>query len=195
MNGEIEIWNAAVSVCPAVVRRCTDVSQVRAAVGQARAAGLPLSVLGGGHDCTGRAVRDGGLVIDLRRMRGVEVNGNVATVGGGATAADVIAAAAATGQSAATGTVGAVGMAGLTLGGGYGPLTGIAGLAADNLLSAEVILADGTAVTASDTSDPDLRWALRGGGGNFGVVTSIQILLHPVVEGLLDASALEHWGH
>ncbi len=180
MDQKLEIWNAAVSVRPAEVRRCADASQVSMAVGQARADGLSLSVLGGGHDWTGRAVREGGLVIDLRGMRAVKISGDVATVGGGATAAGLIAAAAATGQSAATGTVGAVGMAGLTLGGGYGPLCGVAGLAADNLLSAEVVLADGTTVTASDASEPDLLWALRGGGGNFGVVTSMRVRLHPI---------------
>ena len=180
MDGQLEIWNAAVPLRPAAVRRCGDAGQVSTAVRRARADGLPLSVLGGGHDWAGRAVREGGLVIDLRGMRDVEISGDVATVGGGATAADLIAAAAATGRSAATGTVGAVGMAGLTLGGGYGPLCGVAGLAADNLLSAEVVLADGTVVTASDTSEPGLLWALRGGGGNFGVVTSMRVRLHPV---------------
>jgi FAD/FMN-containing dehydrogenase len=178
--GHLELWNAAASVRPAVVRRCEDTSQVSQAVREARASGLPLSVRGGGHDWAGRAVRDGGLVIDLRGMRSVEVGGDVASVGGGATSADVIAAAAATGWSAATGTVGAVGMAGLTLGGGYGPFCGIAGLAADNLLGAEVVLADGTVAVAGEDGDPDLLWALRGGGGNFGVVTSMRVRLHRV---------------
>jgi len=180
MYSELGIWNAAVSTRPAAVRRCGDVAQVSEAVRQARASGLPLSVLGGGHDWAGRAVRQGGLVIDLRGMRGVKIDGDVATVGGGATAGDLIAAAAVSGRLAATGTVGAVGMAGLTLGGGYGPLTGVAGLAADNLLSAEVVMADGTVVTASDASEPELLWALRGGGGNFGVVTSMRVRLHPI---------------
>jgi FAD/FMN-containing dehydrogenase len=106
MDGELEIWNAAVPLRPAAVRRCGDAGQVSTAVGRARADGLPLSVLSGGHDWADRAVREGGLVIDLRGMRDVEISGDVATVGGGATAAGLIAAAAATGQSAATGTVG-----------------------------------------------------------------------------------------
>ncbi|MGH3248842.1 MAG: FAD-binding oxidoreductase [Trebonia sp.] len=180
MDTPLEIWNAAVTTRPAAVRRCADAKQVSEAVREARAGGLPLSVLGGGHDWAGRAVRSGGLVVDLRGMRGVEIDGDVATVGGGATAADLIAATVPAGRSAATGTVGAVGMAGLTLGGGYGPLSGVAGLAADNLLGAEVVLADGSVVTASDSGEPDLLWALRGGGGNFGVVTSMRLRLHPI---------------
>ena len=180
MDEELEIWNAAVPLRPAAVRRCGDAGQVSEAVRQARADGMALSVLGGGHDWAGRAVRPGGLVIDLRGMQGTEIDGDVATVGGGVTAGGLIAAAFASRQSAATGTVGAVGMAGLTLGGGYGPLNGVAGLAADNLLSAEVVLADSTVVMATDASEPDLLWALRGGGGNFGVVTSMRVRLHPV---------------
>lgn len=179
MNVDLSIWNAAVSARPKAVRRCHSTDEVRDAIQQARADGLPLAVRGGGHDWAGRAVRQDGLVIDLRGMRTVAIDGDVATLGGGATAADLISAAARVERSAATGTVGAVGMAGLTLGGGYGPLCGVAGLAADNLLSADVILADGTLVTADEDNRPDLLWALRGGGGNFGVVTSLRIRLHP----------------
>src|ERR1700722_12814996 len=156
MDEVLEIWNAAVPLRPAAVWRCGDVGQVRDAVRRARADGTALSVLGGGHDRAGRAVRDGAQVIDLRGMREVKVDGDVATVGGGATANDLIGAAAASGMSAATGTVGAVGMAGLTLGGGYGPLNGVAGLAADNLLSAEVVLADGAVAVATESSEAEL---------------------------------------
>lgn len=176
----LELWNAAPPLRPAAVRRCDDAGQVTDAVRRIRADGGTLSVLGGGHDWAGRAVRDGAHVIDLRGMRDVTVTGDVATVGGGATANDLIAAAAPSGMSAATGSVGMVGMAGLTLGGGYGPLNGIAGLAADNLLSAEVVLGDGTVVTATDSAEKELLWALRGGGGNFGAVTSMRVRLHPV---------------
>jgi FAD/FMN-containing dehydrogenase len=180
MDDVLEIWNAAVPLRPAAVWRCGNVGQVRDAVRRARADGIALSVLGGGHDWAGRAVRDGARVIDLHGMREVKVDGDVAAVGGGATANDLIAAAAPSGRSAATGTVGAVGMAGLTLGGGYGPLNGVAGLAADNLLGAEVVLADGTVVAATETSETELLWALRGGGGNFGVVTAMRVRLHPI---------------
>ena len=180
MDETVEIWNAAVPLRPAAVWPCGHVDQVMDAVRRARAEGKALSVLGGGHDWAGRAVRDGAHVIDLRGMREVKIHGDMATVGGGATANDLIAAASASARSAATGTVGAVGMAGLTLGGGYGPLNGVAGLAADNLLTAEVVLADETIVTATETSEPDLLWALRGGGGNFGVVTAITVRLHPI---------------
>jgi FAD/FMN-containing dehydrogenase len=143
---------------------------------------MRLSVLGGGHDWAGRALCDGGLVVDMSRMRGVTVDASarVATVAGGATAADVMAAAAPYGLVAAAGNCGGVGMTGLTLGGGYGPLNGRFGLASDNLLSVEVVLAEGRIVTADAIHEPELFWALRGGGGNFGVVTSMRVRLHPV---------------
>jgi hypothetical protein len=173
----MELWNAAVTHRPAEVVSCHDVDDVRAALGSSEHEGaLPLSVRGGGHDWAGRAIRPGGLVLDLSGLRQVTVDGDVATAAGGATLLDVMAAAQATGQAVVAGSVGAVGMAGLALGGGYGPLMGRAGLAADNIVGADVVLADGTLVR----DDPDLLWALRGGGGNFGVVTALRLRLQPV---------------
>ncbi|GAB3931831.1 FAD-dependent oxidoreductase [Kribbella albertanoniae] len=184
-DAAVAIWNGAVSNRPVVVAICTTTADVREAIAVARDRGLPLSVRGGGHDWAGRALRDGGLVIDLTRMRQVSIEDGVATVGGGATAEDVAAAADRLGLAVATGTVGTVGLLGLTLGGGYGPLSGRFGLAADNLLGAEVVLADGSAVQA----DGELLWALRGGGGNFGVVTSARIAVHPLAEVLVGSFA------
>jgi hypothetical protein len=145
-------------------------------------AGLLDLILAGGRDWAGRALRDGGLTLDLSGMRdvGVDPRRRLAVVGGGATADDVLAAAEPFGLVAATGTIGSVGIVGLTLGGGYGPPAGRAGLAADNLVGAEVVLADGSVVDVDAEHEPDLFWALRGGGGNFGVVVSARIRLHAV---------------
>jgi len=172
-------WNAGVKRRPSIVARCATTADVQAAVRAARSAGMPLSVLAGGHDVTGSAIRDGSLLVDLSGMRQVTVDGAEARVAGGATASDVLDATRPHGQAAAVGTVSSVGFAGLTLGGGYGTLIGVAGLGVDNLLSAEVVLADGRAVTADPVHEPDLFWALRGGGGNFGVVTELRTRLHP----------------
>jgi FAD/FMN-containing dehydrogenase len=176
------IWNGAARSRPALVVRARTTGDVQDAVRVARRYGLPLSVRGAGHDWAGRALRDGALVVDVSGMRQVTVDAvaRTATVGGGATAADLIEAAAPFGLCAVTGTVGAVGMAGLTLGGGYGLLNGRFGLALDNLAGAELVLADGTAVTVDEDREPELFWAVRGGGGNFGVVTSMRVRLHPV---------------
>jgi hypothetical protein len=173
------LWNAQAGGIPAVVAQCRTTADVQAAVRAARSADLPLSVLGGGHDWAGHAIRDDGLVVDLRPMRQVTVDGAQARVGGGATVSDVLDAARPHGYAAVVGTVGSVGFAGVTLGGGYGTLIGIAGLGVDNLLAAEVVLADGTVVTADSEHEPGLFWALRGGGGNFGVVTEMRARLHP----------------
>jgi FAD/FMN-containing dehydrogenase len=188
------IWNGAVSARPGVIVRCADPAEVATAVLAARAFDVPLTVRGAGHDWAGRALSDGGLTIDLSGLRRVSVDPEtrVAEVAGGATAADLVAAAEPFGLTAATGTAGSVGMAGLTLGGGYGPLSGRFGLALDNLLSAEVVLADGSVVTADAEQEPELFWALRGGGGNFGVVTSMRVRLHAVPT-LLSGMVLYPW--
>ncbi|MYT68155.1 MULTISPECIES: FAD-binding protein [unclassified Streptomyces] len=183
------LWNGAVTSRPALVVRPHTGAEVAAAVTSARESGVGVSVRGGGHDWAGRALR-GGLVIDLAGMRDVRVEGDMAVVGGGGRAGDVIAAAAPHAMNVAVGTAGAVGMAGLSLGGGYGPLLGTAGLAADNLLGADVVLADGRLVSTED--DPELLWALRGGGGNFGVVTSMRVRLHPD-RGLVGGMAVFAW--
>jgi FAD/FMN-containing dehydrogenase len=176
------VWNAAVTRQPSLIARCEESAEVSAAIFAARDAGMPLSARAGGHDWAGRALRDGGLVVDLTGMRGVAVDaaGRIARVQGGATAADLLAATTPHGLATATGIVRAVGMAGLTTAGGYGPLIGRYGLALDNLVGAEVVLADGTTVIAGPDDDSELWWALRGGGGNFGVVTDLRYRLHPL---------------
>jgi FAD/FMN-containing dehydrogenase len=188
------IWNGAVDHRPALIVRCETPAEVQASILAARRHELPVSVRGGGHDWAGRALRHGGLVIDLSRMRHVAADAaaRVATAEGGATTRDVVAAATPRELAAATGTVGSVGMAGLTLGGGYGPLNGRFGLALDNLLGAEVVLADGRLVMTDSTHESALYWAIRGGGGNFGVVTSMRIRLHPLKQ-LLAGFIIYPW--
>jgi FAD/FMN-containing dehydrogenase len=177
-----EIWNGAVTYLPAVFALCESARDVQVAVRFARAHNLPLSVRGGGHDWAGRALRDGGLVIDLTQMRHVQVDPveKIANVAGGATGGDVSSATTPYGLAAVLPNVSAVGLAGFLLGGGYGGLTSRFGMAVDNLLAAEVVLADGSIVWTDASHNEDLFWAIRGGGGNFGAVTSIRIRLHPV---------------
>jgi len=189
-----QIYNGVVEYQPALCALCETVADVQAAVRVAREHNLGLSVRGGGHDWAGRSLRDRGLVIDLSKMRRVEVDvkAQVATAEGGATAGDLVAAAAPHNLVGVTGTASGVGMAGLTLGGGYGPLTPQFGLALDNLLGAEIVLGDGRKVNADAFENAELYWALRGGGGNFGVVTSMRIRLHPLRE-LLAGIILFPW--
>jgi FAD/FMN-containing dehydrogenase len=188
------VWSGAVRSRPAIVAFCKQPEDVQAAVRAARRHGLPLSVRGGGHDWAGRALCDDGLVIDLTGMRDVAVDPQalVATVAGGARVKDVAAAAGAHGLVAALGVCGTVGVASLTLGGGYGPFSGAYGLAADNLLGAEIVLADGRRVTTGPDAEPELFWALRGGGGNFGVVTSMRVRLHPAPD-MLAGLMIYNW--
>jgi FAD/FMN-containing dehydrogenase len=175
------IWAKPANRTPQAIVHCLTTRHVQLAVRAARVGDLPLSVLGGGHDWAARSLCDG-LVIDLRRMNGAAVDhsGQSVRLSGGARAADIAAVADPFGLAAVTGSVGSVGMAGLTLGGGYGPLIGSFGLALDNLLAAEIVLADGRVVTAGPDQEEELFWALRGGGGNFGVVTEMQHRLHKV---------------
>jgi FAD/FMN-containing dehydrogenase len=173
------IWPKPVGRLPRAVAHCRTPQDVQSAIRAARDCHIPLSVRGGGHDWAGRALCDG-LVIDLSGLNGVAayLENCTARTAGGARASDVAAAADPLGLAAVTGSVGAVGLAGLTLGGGYGPLIGRFGLALDNLLAAEVVLADGRIVTAKHDREEELFWALRGGGGNFGVVTELHHRLH-----------------
>ena len=173
------IWAKPVGPMPQAVVHCRTTEDAQSAIRIARDADLPLSVRGGGHDWAGRALCDG-LVIDLSAMNGtvIAADHRSARIGGGASALDVLGVTDPHGLAAVTGSCGAVGMAGFTLGGGYGPCIGRFGLGLDNLLAAEVVLADGRVVTASETSEAELFWALRGGGGNFGVVTAMHHRLH-----------------
>ncbi len=185
-----QLWNGRVKTRPAAIARCLSVQDVIHTVRWTRAQGLGLSVRGGGHDFAGRALSENGVAIDLSQMRAVTIDPDKRTahVQGGATAGDLIEAAQNYGLATATGTISSVGMAGFTLGGGYGPLTGAYGLGADNLLSAQVVTADGQLVTANAEEHANLLWGLRGGGGNFGVVVSLEYRLHPlttVLSGLL----------
>ena len=177
-----KVYNAMIDKRPAAVVRCTGVADVIAAVKAARADGLSISVRGGGHSVPGFGTADDALVVDLGRMKGIRVDPAARTVRaeGGCTWGDFNHAAHAFGLATTGGVVSTTGIAGLTLGGGMGYLCRRAGLSIDNLHSADVVLADGTFVTASEGENPDLFWALRGGGGNFGVVTNFEYRLHPV---------------
>src|SRR5271170_1949335 len=175
------IWNGAIDRKSAVIACCTDAKQVAAAVRFARDSGLEIAVRGGGHNYAGLAVRDDGMMIHLGGMNQVSVDAAArrVTCGGGATWAEVDAASQKYGLATPGGFISHTGVGGLALGGGIGWLTKKAGLSCDNLLAAEVVT-DGRIVNASRDANPDLFWALTGGGGNFGIVTSFQFALHPV---------------
>ncbi|HET6593519.1 MAG TPA: FAD-binding oxidoreductase, partial [Xanthomonadales bacterium] len=176
------VYNAMHDRRPGAVVQCADAADVMAVVACARDGGRDLAIRGGGHSVPGFGTVDGGLVIDLSRINGVHVDPRkkVARVGGGAIWGGVDHATYPFGLAAPGGVISTTGVAGLTLGGGIGYLTRRAGLSIDNLLSADVVLADGRQVTASDYQNEDLFWALRGGGGNFGVVTNFEFQLHDV---------------
>lgn len=176
------IWNAMIDRRPALIVRCAGASDVIAAVQFAREHELRISVRGGGHNVAGSSLIDDGLMIDLSQMKSIRVDpaGRTARVEPGVRWGELDAEAQAFGLATVGGTVKTTGIAGLTLGGGFGWLTGKHGMTIDNLLSADVVTADGQLVHASETEHPDLFWALRGAGANFGIVTSFEYRLHPV---------------
>ena len=176
------VWNAIIDKRPALIVRCRTAVDVISAVTFARDTGLRLAIRGGAHNVSGRATCDDGLVIDFADMKAIRVDPAARTVRAepGVRWGELDRETQAFGLATTGGTVGDTGIAGLTLGGGFGWLGGRFGMTVDNLISADVVLASGNLVRASATENPDLLWALRGGGGNFGVVTSFEYQLHPV---------------
>jgi FAD/FMN-containing dehydrogenase len=176
------VWNGMIDRHPAVIVRCAEVGDVAPAIAFAREIGLELSVRGGGHHIAGNCICNDGLMIDLSMLRTVQVDekNRRAFADPGTTLGDFDAATQAYGLATPVGINSTTGIAGLTLGGGFGWLTRKYGMTIDNLLSAEVITADGKSRKASETENPDLFWAIRGGGGNFGIVTKFEFQLHPV---------------
>jgi FAD/FMN-containing dehydrogenase len=176
------LYNAMIDKRPALIAQVADVDDVVTAVNFGRENGLEIAIRGGGHSGPGLGSVDGGLMIDLAALSSVEVDpdAKTVTIGGGAKLGDVDAATNAHGLATPAGIIASTGAGGLMLGGGIGHLSRAAGLSIDNILGAQVVLADGSVVNADENENPDLYWAIRGGGGNFGVVTSITSRLHPI---------------
>jgi FAD/FMN-containing dehydrogenase len=176
------VWNGMIDKRPAAILRCKSIADVQGAVRFARENELPIAIRGGGHNAAGLGTCDDGVVIDLSGMRDVVVDPvrRVARAGGGATWGDFDRSTAEFGLATTGGAISTTGIAGLTLGGGLGWLMRSHGMSCDNLIGAEVVTADGQLRRASEAENPDLLWALRGGGGNFGVVTTLEYQLHPV---------------
>ena len=198
-----KLYNGMIDKRPLAIARCADVADVIAAVNFARDNRLPLAIRGGGHNGPGLGSVDDGLVIDLSTMKGVRVDpaAHTVRVGAGCTTGDVDHATYAFGQAVPFGIISTTGVAGLTLSGGHGYLSRQYGLAIDSLIEADVVLADGSFVIASESQNADLLWALRGGGGNFGVVTSFLFRTHPakdlyagpIIFDVSDAPKIMRW--
>lgn len=188
------VWNGLIDRFPAIIARCAGAEDVVEAVGFARENGLPVAVRGGGHNVAGTAVCDGGIVIDLSEMTGVYVDPDARTVRveGGATWADVDRETQRFGLATPGGAVSETGIAGLTLGGGLGHLRRKYGLSSDNLVSVEIVTADGALLNADEENHTNLFWAVRGGGGNFGVVTAFEYRLHPVGPDVMTCFVWHH---
>ena len=176
------VWNSMIDKHPAVIARCTGTSDVVAAVNTARRHGVALAVKGGGHNVAGNAVNDDGLVIDLSRMKGIYVDPvrQTARVQAGASWGDLDHETQLHGLMTPGGVVSSTGIAGFTLAGGMALTRRKWGLACDNLISVEVVTAKGKVIVANETQHSDFFWAIRGGGGNFGIVTSFEFQLHPL---------------
>ncbi len=176
------VWNGMIDKYPAMIIRCANRADVTHAVGFARSQHLPVAVRGGGHSVIGKSVCDEGIVIDLSQMKGIWVDLVTCTARAeaGLTLGEFVRQTQPFGLVTTTGTVAGTGLSGLTLGGGLGWFMGKYGLTIDNLLSVDIVTADGRVLTASETSHADLFWGVRGGGGNFGIVTSFEFQLHPV---------------
>jgi hypothetical protein len=196
-DGARRVHNGLIDKHPAVIAQCLGIADIADAVRLAREHGLEVSVRGGGHNVAGRAVTDGGVMIDLSGLRSVHVDAGrrTARAGGGAIWRDFNRETQAFGLATTGGVVGSTGVGGLTLGGGLGWLMPKYGMALDNLLSADVVLADGTIVRAADDENEDLFWAVRGGGGNFGVAGSFQFRLHDVGPTLIGGMAAWPFEH
>lgn len=198
-----QLYNGMIDKQPRLIARCADAGDVIAAVNFGRDNNLPIAIRGGGHNGPGFGSVEDGLVIDLGDMKGVRVDPKAGTVrvGAGCTTGDVDHATHAFGQAVPFGIISTTGVAGLTLSGGHGYLSRQYGLAIDSLIEADVVLADGSFITASETENADLLWALRGGGGNFGVVTSFLFRTHaakqlyggPIIFDVSDATAVMRW--
>jgi FAD/FMN-containing dehydrogenase len=186
------VWNGMIDRRPSLIARCRNAADVVASVNHARENGLAIAVRSGGHNVAGYAVCDGGLMIDLSHMNGVRVDPALdrAFVEGGAKWGDVDAATTPFGRATPGGLISETGVAGLSLSGGIGWLRGTHGLSCDNILAADIVTANGQLIRASETENPDLLWALKGGGGNFGIVVNFEFRIHPVEPELMFCAPL-----